>query len=150
MGGWLALLTALALPGRVAGLLGLAAAPDFTEDLMWEAMPPFERQRLMAEGVIRVRSDYGELVLTRALIEEGREHLLLRGPIALSCPVRLIHGQQDASVPWETALKLAGRLESADVQVILVKDGDHRLSRRPDLDLMCRTLGGLLEVIGDA
>lgn len=150
MGGWLALLTALALPGRVAGLLGLAAAPDFTEDLMWEAMPPFERQRLMAEGVIRARSDYGELVLTRALIEDGREHLVLRGPIALSCPVRLIHGQQDASVPWETALKLAGRLEGADVQVILVKDGDHRLSRRPDLDLMCRTLGGLLEVIGDA
>lgn len=148
MGGWIALLTALALPGRVAGLLGLAAAPDFTEDLMWAAMPPAEQTRLMAEGLIRATGDYGEMVLTRALIEEGRTHLLLRGPIALACPVRLIHGQADASVPWETALKLAARLVGKDVQVTLVKDGDHRLSRLPDLDLMCRTLGGMLEATG--
>ncbi len=145
MGGWIALLTALAMPQRVAGLLGLAAAPDFTEDMMWEALPPHDRQKLMVEGILRLSGEYGELVITRRLIEDGRTHLVLRGPIALACPVRLIQGQADTTVPWETALKLAARLESRDVQVTLVKDGTHRLSRPADLALMCRVLAGLLE-----
>lgn len=146
MGGWIALLVALAQPARVAALVGLAAAPDFTERLVWQAMAPPERAALLRDGYLDVPSQYGPpLRLTRALIEEGRRHLLLGGPIPLACPVRLLHGQRDPDVPWETALRLAERLESQDVRVTLIKDGDHRLSRPADLALLCRTvlaLGG--------
>jgi len=145
MGGWIALLLALRLGARVSGFVGIAAAPDFTEDLMWQAMSPPEREALLRDGKIETPSDYGEpYVITRHLIEEGRTHLLLGAPIALTAPARLLQGQQDPDVPWETALKLAARLESADVQIILVKDGDHRLSRPADLGLLLRTLASLL------
>jgi len=139
------LLLALRLGARVSGFVGIAAAPDFTEDLMWQAMSPPEREALLRDGKIETPSDYGEpYVITRHLIEEGRTHLLLGAPIALTAPARLLQGQQDPDVPWETALKLAARLESADVQIILVKDGDHRLSRPADLGLLLRTLASLL------
>ena len=145
MGGWIALLCALARSHRVAGLIGIAAAPDFTELLMWQAMTGEERTSLMRDGVLHVPSQYGEpYPVTRALIEEGRTHLLLSGPIALDCPVRLLHGQADPDVPWEMSLRIAERLSGADVQVILVKDGDHRLSRPQDLALLRRTLLPLL------
>lgn len=144
MGGWIALLAALARPERVAALLGVAAAPDFTETLMWEAMTPTEKATLAREGVLRVPGEHGPFPVTRALIEDGRARRLLGGPIALRCPVRLLHGQRDADVPWETALRLADRLDAADVQVTLVKDGDHRLSRPGDLALLRRTLAALL------
>jgi len=144
MGGWIALLAGLARPARVAALVGVAAAPDFTERLMWQTMAEPERARLLREGVLHVPSQYGEpYPVTRALIEEGRRHLLLDRAIPLACPVRLLHGQRDADVPWETALHLAARLEADDVQVTLVKDGDHRLSRPEDLALLGRTLEGL-------
>ena len=149
MGGWIALLVALARPGRVAGIVGLAAAPDFTEDLMWAAMAPPERAALLQQGVLHVPSEYGEaLPVTRGLIEEARAHLLLRAPIPLRCPVRLLQGQRDPDVPWETALRLADRLDSADVRTILVKDGDHRLSRPEDLALLLGTVRGLLRQDG--
>ena len=145
MGGWIALLAALARPGRVMGVIGIAAAPDFTESLMWEAMMPPERERLQRDGVLLVPSQYGEPTpVTLRLIEEGRRHLLLRQPIPLRCPVRLLQGQRDPDVPWETALRLAERLESQDVQVTLVKDGDHRLSREQDLLLLRRLHQGLV------
>jgi pimeloyl-ACP methyl ester carboxylesterase len=145
MGGWIALLLALRLGERVSGTIGIAAAPDFTEDLMWQAMSPREREALLRDGKIETPSDYGEpYVITRHLIEEGRTHLLLGSPIPLTAPARLLQGQQDPDVPWETALKLASRLESADVQTILIKDGDHRLSRPADLGLLTRTLATLL------
>ncbi len=146
MGGWIALLAALARPGRVAALVGLAAAPDFTEALMWEAMAPPERAALLRDGFFDAPSQYGPPTrITRALIEDGRRHLLLGAPIPLDVPVRLLHGQRDPDVPWETSLRLAERLATPDVQVTLIKDGDHRLSRPADLDLLCRTvltLGG--------
>lgn len=145
MGGWISLLTARARPERVTGLVGIAAAPDFTEELMWAAMAPPERATLLREGVLRVPSQYGEpYAITRALIEDGRQHLLLGGPIEIPCPIRLLHGQRDPDVPWETALRITERVTSADVRVTLVKDGDHRLSRPQDLTLLCETLGALL------
>ncbi len=145
MGGWIALLTALARPHRIAALIGIAAAPDFTEALMWQAMTFNERATILRDGVLYAPNQYGEpYPITRALIEDGRNHLLLEKPIALNCPVRLLHGQDDPDVPWETSLRIAERLTSLDVQVILVKDGDHRLSRPRDLALLRRTLAPFL------
>ena len=141
MGGWIALLAALARPKRVAGLVGIAAAPDFTERLMWQAMTPAERATLLRDGVLLVASQYGDpYPVTLRLIEEGRRHLLLDAPIQLDCPVRLLHGQLDPDVPWEGCLRIAAAVTGGDVQVILVKDGDHRLSRPEDLALLRRTL----------
>ncbi len=149
MGGWIALLTALALPSRVAGLIGIAAAPDFTETLMWDAMAPAERAALLREGVLHAPGQYGEpYIITRALIEDGRNHLLLTGPIAIDCPVRLLHGQRDPDVPWDTALRIAERVTGEDVRITLVKDGEHRLSRPQDLALLCDTLAALLDQDG--
>lgn len=145
MGGWIMLLVALARPARVAGLLGIAAAPDFTEDLLWNTMTLPFRAALLRDGVLHLPSDYGDPTpMTARLIEDGRARLLLRAPVPLHCPVRLLHGQRDADVPWDTSLRLASQLESPDVQVTLVKDGDHRLSRPSDLALLRRTLGTLL------
>ncbi|MBC7799727.1 MAG: alpha/beta hydrolase [Gemmatimonadaceae bacterium] len=145
MGGWIALLAALARPDRVAGLVGIAAAPDFTEDLMLAAMMPAERAQMDRDGVLLVPSQYGDPTpVTAGLIADGRTRLLLRAPIPLTCPVRLLHGQRDPDVPWETSLRLADRLQSDDVVVTLIKDGDHRLSRPADLLALRRTLGTLL------
>jgi pimeloyl-ACP methyl ester carboxylesterase len=147
MGGWIGLNLALARPDRVAGYIGIAAAPDFTETLIWETMPAAARAVLMAKGVIHSPSEYGEpLPITRALIEDGRRHLRLRGPIPLRCPMRLLQGQKDPDVPWRTALTLAEHAESEDVQVILIKDGDHRLSRESDLALLEEVVLRLLPV----
>jgi pimeloyl-ACP methyl ester carboxylesterase len=136
MGGWIALLAALARPERVAGILGIAAAPDFTEDLIWERLDASQRRRLTTEGVLLNPSAYEPDVIpiTWRLVEEGRRHLLLRGPIGIACPVRLLHGMADPDVPWQTALSLAERLSLGAVAVELIEDGDHRLSRPQDLE----------------
>src|SRR5579883_2824971 len=147
LGGWLMLLAALARPERVSGLIGIAAAPDATEDLMWSRLAPESRAAMERDGAIRVPSQYdpGGYLLTLRLIEEGRRHLVMRKPIALACPVRLLHGMRDPDVPWQTSLALAEKLESRDVEVTLVKEGDHRLSTDGDLTLLTRTLAAMIE-----
>ncbi|HLN24960.1 MAG TPA: alpha/beta hydrolase [Patescibacteria group bacterium] len=150
MGGWLMLLAALERRDRVAGLLGLAAAPDFTEDLMFETMTPEQKRALLVDGKVELEDcdSPRPYIVTRHLIEDGRQNLLLHGPINLTCPVRLIHGQKDPDVPWNTALRLQEHLLSDDVEVTLVKSAGHRLSEPEDLARMLRVLEGLLERVG--
>ncbi len=145
MGGWIMLLAALARPAHAAGMLGIAAAPDFTEDMLWAGFDAATRERIERDGVHEMPSDYGApLPITRDLIHEGRSHLLMRGSIPLTCPVRLIQGMQDDEVPWDWALKLTERLQSEDVEAVLIKHGDHRLSDGPDLDRLRYQLDRLL------
>jgi pimeloyl-ACP methyl ester carboxylesterase len=142
MGGWIMLLLALARPERIHGLLGIAAAPDFSEDLLLPRATPEQRRALAEQGFWLQPSAYGETPypVTAALLEDGRRHLLLRAPIPLRCLVHLLHGQRDPDVPWQTALRLAEQLESDDVTVELVKAGDHRLSTPGDLDRITAAL----------
>ncbi|WP_455374393.1 alpha/beta hydrolase family protein [Limibacillus halophilus] len=146
MGGWIMLLAALRMKERVAALVGLAPAPDFTEDLMWATFPPEVRRALESEGIYREPSDYSDepYTITLRLIEEGRENLLLRDPIPLTCPVRLIHGEEDKDVPWAVSTKLMAALESNDVALTLVKGAGHRLSEPQDIARLEATLEGLL------
>ena len=141
MGGWLMLLVALAMPERVAAMVGIAAAPDFTD---W-GFNAGQKAQLAAGEVVFGANPYGpEPTPTYpGFWRDGQDQLLLGGDIALTCPVRLLHGQQDPDVPWQTSLHLAQALRSADVQVILVKDGDHRLSRTSDIALLVQTLAAL-------
>ena len=139
MGGWIMLLAALARRARVQALVGVAAAPDFTRRMVEDELTDSQRAALARDGRIEIPSDYGEApyLITRALIDDGARHALLDGEIALTCPVRLLHGLKDAAVPWQTSLRLARALASADVTVTLVKDGDHRLSEPADLARLC-------------
>lgn len=147
MGGWIALLAARARPRQICALLLVAPAPDFTERLLWRRFDPTTRERLLREGVIHEPSDYGEpYPFTRALIEEGRRHLLLEGEaLEIACPVHILHGRRDADVPLALALELAGKLESPHVTLEILGDGDHRLSRPQDLARLEAALLRLLQ-----
>lgn len=149
MGGWLMLLAALQRRSRIAGLVGIAAAPDFTETLIWQELSEEQRRALLTDGSIVLPSCYGTdgYTITRRLIEDGRQNLLLHDTVNLHCPVRLIQGMKDADVPWRTALTLQEYLASEDVEVLLVKDGDHRLSRDEDLKRLEAVVDGLLRKI---
>ncbi|EAQ37120.1 hypothetical protein NB311A_08218 [Nitrobacter sp. Nb-311A] len=140
MGGWIALLLAREVARRassratLAGLVLIAPAPDFTEELMWKTFPPEARHAIETRGVWLQPSDYGDpYPITRKLIEDGRNHLLLGGSISAGCPVRILQGAQDLDVPWRHALKLTERLPSDDVVLTMIQDGDHRLSRPQDI-----------------
>lgn len=145
MGGWLMLLAALARPERVAGLVGIAAAPDFTE---W-GFSAEDKAVIARESRLVEPTPYGDqpYVTTRTFWESGQSLRLLDDEIAIDCPVRLLHGQRDPDVPPHIALRLGERLRSADVQTILIKDGDHRLSRPGDLALLIATLSQLLDTL---
>ncbi len=144
MGGWLMLLVARALGDRVKGLVGIAAAPDFTD---W-GYTSHEKAMIERDGRIDQPSDYGEPMPTYvAFWRSGEEHRQLTAEIPITCPVRLLHGQCDIDVPWDISMQLAARLRSDDVQVTLVKDGDHRLSRPQDIALLITTVEHLLETL---
>ena len=146
MGGWLSLLAARARPERLAGLVLIAAAPDFTERMLLKGMSPEERIRLQREGRLERPSQYSPepSVFTWKLIEEGRQHQLLDKKLSLPCPVRLLHGQSDPDVPWEYSLQIAAHLEAPEVITTLVKGGDHRLSTPADIARLIATVEELL------
>jgi len=142
MGGWLMLHVALARPERVAGLVGIAAAPDFTS---W-AYSQEQKMTILQSGKLELPSPYGDqpLVITRKLWESGEALRLLHAPIDIDSPVRLLHGQLDTDVPWAYSLELMKLIRSADVQTLLVKHGDHRLSRDTDIAAIVRATGDVL------
>jgi pimeloyl-ACP methyl ester carboxylesterase len=144
MGGWLALLLARQVAKRkagdgsggpgLAGLVLIAPAPDFTEELMWKGFPAKVREEIETKGLWLRPSSYGDpYPITRALIEDGRKHLVLGSSINVGCPVRILQGAQDADVPWQHAFALTSQLPSDDVVLTLIQDGDHRLSRPQDI-----------------
>ncbi len=154
MGGWIALLLALALKkrdivSRVKGLILIAPAPDFTEKLMWDRFTGNIRAEILANGYYAQPSEYSDepYVITRGLIEDGRNHLLLDAPLELGCHVHILQGREDPDVPWQHAERLIERLVHDDVRLTYVRDGDHRLSRPQDLDLLKRVVAGMVDSV---
>jgi len=134
MGGWVALQLALARPDRLAGLVLVNPAPDFTEDLMWPGLADHERQAILREGeTLVVEEGLGEYVLTRRMFEEARDWLVLRGPLPLAAPTHILQGRADDVVPWRRQIDLVERLTGGDVRLDLIEGGDHRLSSPADL-----------------
>jgi pimeloyl-ACP methyl ester carboxylesterase len=146
LGGWIMTLAAMRRPERIVGLLGIAVAPDFTEHLVDMLLTTDERAILERVGVVQIANPDGRepTPVTKSIIEEGRNHLVLHDEIPLDCPVRLIHGMRDADVPWQTSVRLAECLRSAHVEITLVKEAAHRLSEPEDLERLCKTLETLL------
>lgn len=146
MGGWISLLLARAMPERVAGLVGIAAAPDFTEDSMWASFTADQRAELQG-GQVALASEYSDepYIITRRLIEEGRNQLVLRDPLPLPFPVRLLQGTADVDVPVATALRLLDHATGPDIRLTLVKDADHRFSTPECLALIDRAVAEVLE-----
>ena len=148
MGGWIALLLAREMPGKVAGLVTIAAAPDFTEDSMWAGFDADQRLVLEEVGKIALPSEYGEpLVITKRLIEDGRTNLVLRAPLPLPFPVRMLQGTADADVDQSAALRLLGHVTGDNIRLTLVKGADHRFSDPACLDLIAAAIA---EVTADA
>lgn len=152
MGGWIALLLARAVPDRVAGLVGIAAAPDFTEDSIWAGFSPDQRAALLAEGRIDLPSDYADVpyVITRRLIEEGRTRLVLRTPLHLPFPVRLLQGTADADVPVTVAMRMLDHATGPDIRLTLAKGADHRFSSPSCLAMIASAVGDILAEGGNA
>jgi len=143
MGGYLALLLARSTPSRLAGLVLIAPAWNMTERLIWDQLPAEVRAKLVAEGVWRSPSAYGEAYpITRRLIEEGREHLIDIRNLVLPCPLRVLHGAKDADVPFDGSVALV-RAQAGDAALIAVPDGDHRLAREQDIALLIKLIEDL-------
>ncbi len=142
MGGWISLLVSRVIPARIAAFIGIAAAPDFTEDGMWAEMSEAERKTLVEVGRIERPSEYSDepYVFTKKLIEDGRDHLVLRSPVSFQGPVRLLQGTADADVSTETALRLLEHIEGPDVRLTLVQGADHRFSGERELALLVETV----------
>lgn len=150
MGGWIALLTARARPEKIAGLVGIAAAPDFTEDSMWDGFDADQKAHLMDRGRLELPSDYddGPYVITRRLIEDGRDNLVLRTPLHLPFPVRLLQGTDDADVDQSVALRLLAHASGDDIRLTLVKGADHRFSTPDCLRLIRHAIHSVTKAAG--
>lgn len=148
MGGWMALLTALARKSRIAGMVLIAPAPDFTQKLMWAEFDEAVKTEIMQQGFWMRPSEFGDpYPITRDLIEDGRNWQIMDEEIALTCPVRILQGVLDDAVPWQHSQALVSKLASEDVVYTLVKDGDHRLSRDHDIARLLATVGALMTEI---
>ncbi|MEL6463976.1 MAG: alpha/beta hydrolase [Pseudomonadota bacterium] len=144
MGGWQSLLYARTHPGRMAGLVTIAAAPDFTEDSYWAGFSDAQKAELEAKGEIAMPSDYMEpYIITKRLIEDGRQNLVLRDPLPLPFPVRCLQGTADTAVSTETAIRLLNHADSPDMRLTLVKDADHRFSNDTCLGLIEHAVGDI-------
>jgi pimeloyl-ACP methyl ester carboxylesterase len=146
MGGWMALLVARAMPERVAGLVGIAAAPDFTEDSMWAGFDDAQRAALAQDGQIELPSEYADspYVITEKLIRDGRAHLVLRDPLTLPFPTRFLQGTADEDVDVSVALRLLEHAQGDDMRLTLVKGADHRFSNPEQLNLIVKTIEKVL------
>jgi pimeloyl-ACP methyl ester carboxylesterase len=140
MGGWIMLNVASRLGQRLAGLVGIAVAPDFTQELIWPELSPDDQTALKRDGRLLRPSRYSDQpdILTLRLIEEGARHLVLDKPLALPCPLHLLHGTQDLEVPWRHSLRVLEHIQAPEATLTLVKDGDHRLSQPEDIDRLLR------------
>jgi len=148
MGGWIALVMARRIPERIVGLVGIAAAPDFTEDGMWAEFSDMQRAEILEKGRIALPSEYGEpYIITRRLIEDGRRHLVLREPLSLPFPARFLQGTADADVDQSVALRLLEHADGPDIRLTLVKGADHRFS---DPDCLALIESSVEEVIARA
>lgn len=142
LGGWLMMLVAHERTSRLAGVIGIAAAPDFTDDLIWNALDPEQQQTMRETGRIALPNPYApeDVVYTYGLVEDGRDHFVLNRRVNLTCPVRLLHGAKDEEVPVETAEKLAGVINSPDIEVIIESEAGHRFSEPDQIDLLISCL----------
>jgi pimeloyl-ACP methyl ester carboxylesterase len=149
MGGWISLLCAKKIGARIAGRVTIAAAPDFTEDSMWAGFDAGQRAELQAKGHVALPSDYGEpYIITRKLIEEGRNQLVLRSPLELPFPVRFLQGTADADVEMSVALRLMDHATGPDMRLVVLKDGDHRFSDAAALQLIEDATNNVLQIVG--
>ena len=150
MGGWIMLLIALARQERVHGLVGIAPAVDFTKRMLDEELTAEQLEFMKRDGFIQIRSPYADAPykFTEVLLEDGAQHTLLDQPINLHCPVRLLHGVKDESVPWQISERLSTALCSENVDVLLIKNGDHRLSTTQDILRLQNTVKELIETPG--
>lgn len=148
MGGWISLLIARRLPERLAGFVGIAAAPDFTEDGFWADFDAAQRETLMTEGQVALPSDYeeGDYIITRRLIEEGRDNLVLRDPLKLPFPVRLLQGTEDEAVATATAIRLLEHIDAHDMRLTLVKGAKHSFSEPHCLELITQNIDDISKV----
>ena len=147
MGGWCMLLTAIKHPEKVLGLIGIAAAPDFTEDILCK-LSKENLELLTLNGVVEIPSEYGEnpYIISKILIDSGKNNLLLNHEIPITCPVHLFHGSNDEDVPFETSLKIIKNLKSNDVQLTLVKNSNHQFSKDSDLKLIYNSINKMLSL----
>lgn len=147
MGGWISLLTALKVKNKVNGVLNIAGAPDFTEDLMFEKFTEEDKKEIDEKGEVIVYRGENEYCISKDFIEDGRKNLLLRESINIDCPVVLMHGAQDDIVPVETSMRVMEKLSSERVKVVIKKDSDHRMSSEEDLELLKKEVQELITVL---
>lgn len=149
MGAWITTLLAKQRADRIAAIIFIAPAPDFTELLMWPSFTDMQRETIMRDGRLEQPSDYSDEpeIITKKLIEDGRNNLVMDGAVPIRCPIRILQGMKDDAVPYQHALAFAEQLESHDVEVTLTRNGDHRLSEPPDLERLTKTLDELSKAL---